>query len=287
MNRLAFILPVVAAAFPITALAKEKPPVFVEAKHVKDTPVVTLDPAKAYVTVRTFGPMPLHFVRIPTAEEQAVYDKLKAAAFVEAREDYQKKLARYEKDLVLSKKTQGMATPKKPQEPTEENFTFPSFGQMANFTTGLQNRFAKKGGSVYLHAITPGKYRLYGQVDPLLGAGVCYCMGSVTFEASAGKITDLGSMDQDEANAVPRTKGDSSSPQVSAQAFALTPANDTLAVDPRLSALPRVPADLRAAGKVANYMGIAISRLPAIKGVLSYDRDRIIDVKNAPQTAAN
>lgn len=126
---------------------------------------------------------------------------------------------------------------------------------------------------------TPGKYRIFGQVDPLVGIGVCYCMGSVTFEAEAGKITDLGTMDLDLANSGPAEKGDSSSPRVAAYALALEPVNDLTPVDPRLKSLPRISADLRAAGKMANYMGIAISRLPAIKGVLSYQRDRIIDKK--------
>jgi hypothetical protein len=271
-------------ALPVSA--KEKPPVFVEAKPVKDSKTaVTINPAKAYIYVRTSNAMPLHFTRIASIEDQAAYEKLKAAAFVEAREDYEKALKKYERDLALSKQSSGVKKPKKPIEPTEANFQFLSFGQLANFTVGTFNRFQSKGGSSYLHEVTPGTYRIYGQVDPLLGFGVCYCMGSVTFEAKAGQVTDLGTVGPDPANSEPPEKGDSSSPRFVANAFAWTPVDGETATDPRLSALTRVPADFRAAGKTANYMGIAISRIPAIAGVIGYERDRIMDMK-MPQYAA-
>jgi hypothetical protein len=280
MNKAIFAaIAATAALLPQIAIAKSKVPVFVEAKHVKDSPTVTLDPAKAYILLRTPNAMPMHFVKIASTEDQIAYDKLRNEAFAEAKENYIKDLAKYERDLALAKKTSGMKTPKKPIEPTEANFQFTQFAQMANFTMGPFNRFYSKDGGTYLHAVTPGKYRIFGQVDPLVGIGVCYCMGSVTFEAEAGKITDLGTMDLDLANSGPAEKGDSSSPRVAAYALALEPVNDLTPVDPRLKSLPRTPADLRAAGKMANYMGIGISRLPAIKGVLSYQRDRIIDKK--------
>lgn len=280
------LLTATVALLPQISAAKSKVPVFVEAKHVKDSPTVTLDPAKAYILLRTPNAMPMHFVKIASADDQVAYDRLRNEAFAEAKEDYVKDLAKYDRDLALSKKTSGMKTPKKPLEPTEGNFQFTQFAQMANFTMGPLNRFYSKDGSTYLHAVTPGKYRIFGQVDPLVGIGVCYCMGSVTFDAEAGKIVDLGTIDLDLANAGPPEKGDSSSPRVAAYAFALEPVNDLTPVDARLKSLPRIPADLRAAGKMANYMGIAISRLPAIKGVLSYQRDRIIDKKAVAAEAA-
>jgi hypothetical protein len=172
-----------------------------------------------------------------------------------------------------------MKEPKKPIEPTEANFQFTRFEQLASFTMGPLNRFHSKNGSTYLHAVTPGKYRIFGQFDPLVGIGVCYCMGSVTFDAEAGKVTDLGTMTIDLSNAGPPEKGDSSSPRVAAYAMALEPVKDSTAVDPRVKSLPRNIADLRAAGKMPNYFGIAISRLPAIPGVISYRRDQIIDKK--------
>ena len=60
-------------ALPVSA--KEKPPVFVEAKPVKDSKAtVTINPAKAYIYVRTSNAMPLHFIRIASTEDQAAYE---------------------------------------------------------------------------------------------------------------------------------------------------------------------------------------------------------------------
>jgi hypothetical protein len=286
MNKLILTIAALSAAVsPQISLAKSKVPVFVEAKHVKDAPTVTLDPAKAYILLRTPHAMPMHFVKIPSAEDQLAYDKLRDEAFAEAKEDYAKAIVKYERDLALAKKASGMKLPKKPVEPTESNFQFTQFSQMANFTMGPFNRFYSKGGGTYLHAVTPGTYRIFGQVDPLIGAGVCYCMGSVTFTAEAGKIVDLGTMTTDLANSGSAEKGDSSSPRLAAMTLALDPVDSNTPVDPRLASLPRIAADLRAAGKVPNYMGIAISRLPAIKGVLGYQRDRVIDRKAAVESA--
>lgn len=282
MTRFSASFVIAASVLALPVVAKEKPPVFVEAKAVKDSKTaVTINPAKAYIYVRTSNAMPLHFSRIPTADDQIGYEKLKAAAFVEAREDYDKALKKYERDLALSKQSSGAKKPKKPVEPTEANFQFVPFGQLANFTVGTFNRFQSKGGSSYLDEVTPGTYRIYGQVDPLLGFGVCYCMGSVTFEAKAGEVTDLGSVEPDAANSEPPEKGDSSSPRFAANAFAWTPSDSSSPVDTRLASVTRVPADFRAAGKSPNYMGIAISRIPAIAGVIGYQRDRIVDLKAA------
>jgi hypothetical protein len=275
MRKLVLML---AALGPVAASAKEKPPVYVEAAIVKDAPAVTLDPAKAYVLLRTPGAIPVSFARIPTAEDEATYAKQRTAAFAEAREKYAKKLAQWETDSAAAAKVQGMKVPEKPVEPTEANFQFTPFARLANFVMGPFNRFANKGGSVYLHAVTPGSYRLLGQMDPILGGGVCYCMGSVSFEARAGTIVDLGTLGAKPAvDPAPPEKGDSSAPRTFAYALTLAPVAADTAVDPRLASLPRAPAVYRAAGKIPNYWGIAVSRLPAVPGVLAYDRDRIID----------
>jgi hypothetical protein len=273
------ILSAICAVSALPATAKTKPPVFVdEAIPVKDSKIVKLDPAKAYVMLRTSGAIPLHFTRVPNAGEKIIYEKLKTEAFAEAREKYVKKAANYKRDLADSIKNR-TSKPKPVIEPTEANFQFPSFGQMAKFTVGPIMRFSKKDGSTFLHSVTPGTYRIYGQVDPLIGQGVCYCMGSVTFVVEAGKIVDLGSMVPDPANMDAPIKGDSSSPRTFAYALALLPPDSSTPVDPRIVSFPRIAANFRATGKVSNYMGIGISRLPAMPGVLSYNRDQIIDEK--------
>jgi hypothetical protein len=269
-----------AAALSASIQAKDKPYVFVETTPVKDAKIVKLELTKAYIMLRTPNAMPVHFTKLPSAEDKVAYDKLADEAFVKAQKDYAKALKRYKTDLYNAKKVKGAKLPKEPVEPTRETFQYKAFGQVANFTVGAFNRFySEKGESAYLQAVTPGIYRIYGQTDPLLGMGVCYCMGSVTFAVEVGKITDLGTMGVDPANAGPAEKGDSSSPLVAAYTLALTPANELTPVDPRITSYPRVKANFTAAAKGANYMGIAISRIPPIAGVISYKRDQIIDEK--------
>ena len=278
-----FAFMVFAATFSVSSQAKEKDYVFVETKPVKDAKVVKLDPAKAYVMVRTPNAMPLHFTKLPSAADKPEYDKLVDEGLAKAQKNYAKAMKRYEADLALAKQTKGRKTPEKPIEPIRETYQHISFGQIANFTVGAFNRFySEKGDSAYLQEVTPGTYRLFGQVDPLLGMGVCYCMGSVTFDVATGKITDLGTLGADPDNSEPPEKGDSSSPRFAAYALALKPADNTTPVDVRISSFPRVSASYKAAGKTANYMGIGISRLPKIKGVLDYNRDKILDLKAGP-----
>lgn len=278
-----FVLMALAAAVSVSAHAKEKDYVFVETKPVKDAKIVKLDPTKSYVMIRTPNAMPLHFTKLPSAEDKPEYEKLVDEGFAKAQKNYAKAMRRYESDLALAKQTKGSKTPEKPVEPIRETYQHIPFGQIANFTVGVFNRFySEKGDSAYLQEVTPGTYRFYGQVDPLLGMGVCYCMGSVTFDVEPGKITDLGTLGADPDNSEPPEKGDSSSPRFAAYALALTPADDKTPVDARISSFPRIKANFRAAAKTANYMGIGISRLPKINGVLDYERDRILDLKAAP-----
>ena len=205
-----FALMAFAAAFSVSAYAKEKAYVFVESKPVKDAKVVNLDPAKAYVMIRTPNAMPLHFTKLPSAADKPEYEKLVDEGFAKAQKNYEKAMKRYQSDLALAKKTKGSKLPEKPAEPTRETYQHLSFGQIASFTVGIFNRFySEKGDSAYLQEVTPGTYRIYGQVDPLLGMGVCYCMGSVTFEVEPGKITDLGTLGADPNNSEPPEKCES------------------------------------------------------------------------------
>lgn len=173
-----------------------------------------------------------------------------------------------------------MRAPEPPVEPTEANFGFSSFGMMASVGIGPMNRFAKsKESSVYLQELTPGTYRIYGLifVNPGVAAvGSCFCMGSVKFEAKAGEITDMGVI-ASTAAPVPGD-GDSSRPvDLTGQSF-FQPAPPGTPLDPRLASAHVVPAHYRPVGKLPNYLGLAIARLPAMPGVVRYDRDRIVDL---------
>lgn len=272
------------------AVAGDKHPVFVESEAVKDKPVVALDPTKAYVLLRTDEAVPLYLMRVPTGDDQAVYDRLRSDAFAEAREKYAKKRASYDRAVAeaarLPKGTPKPRLPEKPVEPTESNFEFTPFGMMAAVGIGPRDRFAKaKGGaSTYLHEVTPGEYRIYGPLAFNNGTaplGTCFCMGSVKFAARAGEITDMGVILTDGVEQPKAPPGDSAMPVVLDIPNYLGPAPADMTLDPRLAQMTVRRARYRPVGKLPNYFGVALGRIPAMAGVLRYDRDRIVDLAAA------
>ncbi|MGE4323862.1 MAG: hypothetical protein AB7E60_12655 [Sphingobium sp.] len=217
-------------------------------------------------------------------QDEAEYAQLRQQALEKEKKKYPGKMAAYRSELsiyqTLKKSTKYAKEPQKPVEPTEENFRFTPFEQLAGAMIGPDNRFAKEGNgqSTYVQAITPGSYRIYGPINVYVGGeqgGTCYCMGSVRFSVQAGVVTDLG--------AFVRGKGEIPD-------LVLEPASPDMATDPRLAEWTVKPADYRAAGKLPNYFGGIVGRINPIDGVIGYDRDRIIDlhpmaVAAPPQTA--
>lgn len=275
-----------ALALTVPASAKEKGPVFVQAVAVKDKPTVTLDPTKAYVMVRSDMAVPLYLMKVASADDQAVYNKLRADALTKAHDKYLKKQAQYDAVVRDNAKAPQGATlaplPDKPVEPTDANFEFTPFPLLAGVSIGPMFRFAKGegGSSTYLEELTPGEYRIYGPlaVQPNGAAmGSCFCMGSVAFDAKAGEIVDLGVVGARANLSIKRPEGDSSAPILLDGPF-LVPAGADVAADPRLSGAHIVPARFRPIGKLPNYFGLTIGRIPAIPGVMRYDRDRIVDL---------
>lgn len=280
---LTFLTLTALAATPV--MAKKEKVVFVEAAVVKDRPAVTLNPDKAYIMVRADGAVPLHLMRVPSAEDQVTYDRLRAEALVEAHGKYVKKMASWEREKKAydstPKGTARRPLPEKPVEPTEANFEFTPFGILTGVSIGPLNRFAKGTDgdktSTYVQEITPGHYRIYGMMSVLAGGGAygsCFCMGSVMFEAKAGEITDLGRFASRE---LPKRDGsDNAKPMAFAFDYRQAVAGDP--VDTRLNTMPVRPAMLRPIGKLPNYYGMTIDRFPALDGVMRYDRDRIVDL---------
>jgi len=277
---LSLALPLAMVAAP--ALADEEMPVFVSSAPVKDKPVVTLDPARGYVMLRTDVQTPIYLMKVPTAKDQAAYDRLRAAAFAEAREKYEKKQKAYERARAAYAKNPGFTMPEKPFEPTEANFQFTAFNLIASASFGPMNRFAKGegGASTYLQEITPGEYRIYGPifVGPQAMMGACYCMGSVKFEVRAGEITDMGVILSKGVELPKAPPGDSSMPVWLKFPDFLGAAPSGYALDPRLKAYTVRRAAYRPVGKLPNYFGITLSRIPEMPGVLRYERDRIVDL---------
>lgn len=265
------------------AMAGEKPPVFVKTKAMADKPSVTLNPAFGYVLLRTDVAMPMHLMRVPSDAERATYADLRARAFAEAHRKYEKKRRSYEEALQARKGgAVNTLVPEKPVEPTETNFEFVPFERMAAVSIGPTNRFAKQdgGGSTYLQELTPGEYRLYGpvMVMPQGGAaGTCWCMGSVKVEVRAGEITDLGYIATKQSTPA-FAVADKNFPVPLLVPNLLGPAPAGQAIDPRLANLPIRRANYRPVGKLPNYFGVMVGRIPEMPGVLRYERDQIIDL---------
>lgn len=268
-------------AAPVTAKGKDV--VFVTSTAVKDKPVVTLDKAQAYILMRSDMAIALRLMKVPSAEDQAAYDQMRADALTEAREKYVKKLASYErtKKLAESTKRNGSGTavsvPEEPIEPTEANFEYTAFGLLGGVSIGPVNRFAKQegGASVYLQAVTPGIYRIYGPMTVVPNGpvtGICLCMGSVSFEARAGEIVDMGTLIVKPDGVATEAEG------IRPFNFQLMPATADMAVDARLKDIAIRPAAYRPIGKLPNYYGIEVGRIAAMPGVIGYDRDRIVDL---------
>jgi hypothetical protein len=275
----------IALSLAVPAIAKEKAPVFVETVAVKDKPAVALNPIKAYVMLRSDMAVSLYLMKVPTADDQASYDKFRADALAKAHEKYLKKQVQY--DAAVKEKAsapKGAALPPlpdKPIEPTEANFQFTPFPLLAGVSIGPMNRFAKADGglSTYLQELTPGEYRIYGPLAmaPNGAVGSCFCMGSVAFAAKAGEIVDLGVIAAKANLTIKRPEDDSSAPVILDGPF-LVQAGASVVVDPRLSSAHVVPARFRPVGKLPNYFGLTINRMPAMPGVMRYDRDRIVDL---------
>ena len=82
-------------------------------------------------------------------------------------------------------------------------------------------------------------------------------MGSVKFTVNAGEVVDLGMI---------------------SRGGALVPSLAGSDIDPRLADWPVKAADYKAVGKLPNYFGLTLSRIPPIAGVIGYTRDRIVDL---------
>jgi len=105
--------------------------------------------------------------------------------------------------------------------------------------------------------------------------------GIVFIDLAIAQVAGLGVIAAKANLSVKRPEGDSSASVILDGPF-LVPAGTSVAIDPRLNGAHVVPARFRPVGKLPNYFGLPINRMPAIPGVMRYDRDRIVDL-----TAAN
>jgi hypothetical protein len=143
-----------------------------------------------------------------------------------------------------------------------------------------------------LVSLPPGRYVLAGLATRDWGRvmGTCLCMGTVSFEARAGVVMDLGYLFGDLDGFVPRVP-EIPPPPYDLKTWEGYPPPMVAAVRPAAPGMPLpaalkgatvVPADYRAFGKFPNFFRGSINRLTPLKGVLDYDADRVVDLKATP-----
>lgn len=234
----------------------------------------SLSPSQGYIYLHAPQRVTIMLIKEPSAEELAAYEAEWTAALAEAKVKYPRTLASWREDLAWARKY-GKTLPPMPPEPTEANFSIGRLDQRMIVNIGPQFIYAQQGEEFsYLHELEPGTYRYYGPVfaspNGAVG-GVCACMGSVKFEVKPGMVTNLG----DFLVAVPVRVADAAL----GLDLDLIHGPTDYALPERLAAFPHQEADWRAAGKIDNFYGLMVGRMPPVPGVLAYERDRVIDLK--------
>lgn len=235
-----------------------------------------IDPAKGYILISAPARQQGTFIKAPDADEIAEYRADWDKQFDKARKRYENALKNWEKARSLKQ-----AAGDKPVEPTRETFSIGDIERRMTVGYGPMFVFekAENGAVSYLVEVEPGHYNYYGPVMLMPNGaafGTCFCMGSVGFAVKPGVITNLGDM---------LALGWASDEVMKASSALLTlPEGRT--VNPVSYPVPKAlasytvePADWRAAGKMNNFYGITIARMPPVEGVLAYERDKVIDLK--------
>ena len=252
----------------------------------------SFDPAGGYIYLHAPFRQAGVFLKVPDQADLDAYKKDWDEAFAKAKAKYLRLLGNWEAE---KKAASGMGTQisARPVEPTPETFTIGDIETRTVMMFGPQYVFSKDAANnhySYFMKVEPGTYIFYGPVmfDANAGfMGQCYCMGSVQFEVKPGVITDLGNFLM---VAVFRTPPNPPRPDV-----AVTPEGTFLTMGKQklevgklewglpasLKSFPSTSADFHASGKMNNYYGIMVARLPAIPGILGYQRDKVLDLKAA------
>ncbi len=251
---------------------------------------------RAYILVTGSNRSQGMFYKTATEEDRALFQEDWEEEYADALKKYQRRLEKYEEEQ--KDKRAGSLPPnyrlmEKPVEVTRENFSIGSIEQRLTAHWGPMFVFDKdksEGGEKsfsYLLEVDPGEYTYYGALFVAPNGstvGTCMCMGSVKFTADAGVITNLGDFAMmqwfdDEAGREVNVLWD----ETSAKREPARPID--YSVPASLAKYDVVRAELHAAGKVDNWYGIMIGRLPPMEGVLAYERDRIVDVREAERLA--
>lgn len=280
-----------AGVLALTTAAGPPPPAPIEERAVLSGKT-RLDPSRGYIYLHATTRYFATFLRVPDEAQKAEYEKEFEEAFAKEQNRYPGRLKAWEtkaKDL----RALGQGAPPKPIEPKRETFAIApiEFGNMVSI--GPMFVYTKQDNYFgYLTSVQPGTYILYGNMVAAESGGfvgTCFCMGSVKFEVKPGMVTDLGNF----VTAAPergRTHDVATMEtwrMVEAKAAQSgKPVESPFPVQPTVFGLPESLAawssargQFSASGKMNNFYGVMVSRLPAIPGILSYRRDAVVDAR--------
>ncbi|MEL7729020.1 hypothetical protein AAG612_05740 [Citromicrobium bathyomarinum] len=285
-----------AMALATPALAQNVEREHIEAKNLaRGKQQIAAD--RAYILVTGSARSQGVFYKTADEADLALFQEDWEEQYANAREKYEAKLERYleQRERIREDKLySGERLRDKPDEVSRETFSIGSVERRLLVGWGPNYVFDKSkdeaGEQVYSYLIEldPGEYTYYGPIflNPNGGAvGSCMCMGSVKFDAKPGVVTNLGDFAMmrwidDDAGRQSGINWD----EFAKQREPARPIDYT--VPAALAGYETIRADFRAAGKVDNWFGGTIARLAPMDGVLAYERDRIVDVKEATRLAA-
>ena len=263
------------------------------------------DPQSGYIFLQGRNRQMGLLLKTPNAQDMAEYEAEWREKLEKEQKKFPRKLENWEAEFAIAQgsRARDKLLEKKPEEPTEENFSIGSIELRHMVAYGPLFVFSKdKENDIYTYMVKlpPGTYSYYGPVflGPNGGyAGQCYCMGSVEFEAKAGVITDLGNFltvaslqGIEPVSEPPEMKGSDAGIFSKDQLpfLASLQGNElTYGLPAELASYPSERADFRAARKRDNFFGITISRMPPIPGVLAYDNGQVVDVKAKAAAASS
>lgn len=166
--------------------------------------------------------------------------------------------------------------------PVENGGTAPAVQSIWELQPRYHLRINEDGTRLYLLEVEPGLYAFYSLIHPVEGGGVsglCACMGSLSFNVSAGQVTSFGSIRS------MYLKWLDGGVKVRFPDVMLTASEDEggIHVVPKLLSDERIPKhavvtpNFYPIQRMPNWYGLFVDRLRPMAGVFKYSGDRQID----------